>query len=274
MSILSSWGSHLSYIDEPLVVVRSIRQAQSNLHPIIHQGAICIHKPLSQTSLFKDQTYITVRDIFITSYKDTTWNIDREDINLITICLSLEWLKNKLPIMLFNEVEKVLKFGLIITGVNFSAQEVQLLQRVALLKDEEKNNYNFISTLLEFFRRFYAEIKNIPQEPKSNDLQLLANLYDKYIANFYLEPPSIERMANEVGFSVSKLKKMFKETYGKPIYQSHIESKLTNALKMLEEGYSVKIVASQLGYTQPIKFIKAFQRHYGVTPGKLKRNKR
>ena len=274
MNILLPTCVHEPNIIVPAIFVRSVKQITSSLHPVASQEIICIHRPLSRVHLFRDQTYITVSDIFITSYRDITWNIDGDNIDLITICLSLEWLKNKLPIPLFDEVEKVLKFGLIITGVNFSAQEVQLLQSVALLKDEEKNNYNLITILLDFFRRFYAEIKNISQELKSNDLQLLANLHDKYIANFYLEPPSIERMANEVGFSVSKLKKMFKETYGKPIYQSHIESKLANALKMLEEGYSVKIVASQLGYTQPIKFIKAFQRHYGVTPGKLKRNKR
>lgn len=273
MNTLSNF-SHNTNVIAPIAFVRSIKQIKSSLHPVTSQEIICIHRPLSRVHLFKDQTYITVSDIFITSYRDFTWNIDGEDIDLITICLSLEWLKNNLSFTLFNEIEKVLKFGLIITGVNFSTQEFQLLQSIALLKEEESNNYTFITMLLEFFKKFYAELKNISQKSQSSDLQLLANLYDKYIANFCLEIPSVEKIANEVGFSVSKLKKIFKETYGKPIYKAHIEVKLARALKMLEAGYNVKIVANQLGYTQPIKFIKIFQRHYGVTPGKLKRNKR
>lgn len=271
MSTLSPWDSHLSYIDEPLVVIRTISQIQSNLHLIMHQGAICIHKPLSKTYLFKNKTYITISDIFITSHRDTSWNIEGEDTNLITICVSLEWLKSKLSSSHFNEIERKLEFDLITTKFDFSTEEIQILQSISLLKGEIKNSYFITPIILHFLKNLCIESKNPSQESPKSDLQLVANLHKKYITNFCLKMPSIESLAKEVGFSASKLKKMFRDIYGKSIYQSYMEIRLANALKMLEEGYNVKSVASQVGYTQPIKFIKAFQRQYGVTPGKVKK---
>ncbi len=271
MSTISSLDSHLSYMDEPLVVLRTISQVQSNLHPIMHKGAICIHKPLSKIYLFHDKTYITISNIFITSHRDISWNIEGEDTNLITIYLSLEWLKSKLSSSLFNEIERKLEYDLITTELNFSTKEIQTLQNVSLFASKTKNSYFITPILFDFFKTFCTESKNTLQEFPKIDLQLVANLHKKYIANFCLKMPSIESLSKEVGFSPSKLKKIFKDIYGKSIYQSYMEIRLANALKMLEEGYNVKSVASQLGYTQPIKFIKAFQRQYGVTPGKVKK---
>lgn len=71
MNTLSNF-SHNTNIIAPIAFVRSIKQIKSSLHPVTSQEIICIHRPLSRVHLFKDQTYITVSDIFITSYRDFT----------------------------------------------------------------------------------------------------------------------------------------------------------------------------------------------------------
>jgi AraC-like DNA-binding protein len=45
--------------------------------------------------------------------------------------------------------------------------------------------------------------------------------------------------------------------------------RMTAASRLLATGHSVKVVAAQLGYTQPANFSRAFKRHHGRTPRAL-----
>jgi AraC-like DNA-binding protein len=43
--------------------------------------------------------------------------------------------------------------------------------------------------------------------------------------------------------------------------------------ELLEGGYKAVDVSVQLGYSQPIKFSKMFQKHFGVTPRRYQMEK-
>lgn len=45
------------------------------------------------------------------------------------------------------------------------------------------------------------------------------------------------------------------------------------AAELLEAGHRASEVSVKIGYTQPIKFNKMFQKHFGITPKRYQINK-
>ncbi len=101
--------------------------------------------------------------------------------------------------------------------------------------------------------------------------QTLESVYAKYILRNINTPPNIEDIAQEIGWSTSKFKTRFKAYYGKPFYQIYMDQKMKYAAKLLKEGHKAMDVSEKVGYSQPIKFSKTFQKYFGVTPHKYKK---
>lgn len=79
--------------------------------------------------------------------------------------------------------------------------------------------------------------------------------------------PSVEFLAREAGMSLSKFKKCFKEIYGLPPYEYHLNQKLETAkTQLLQNKWSVSEIASQLGYTSSANFDKAFKKRFSMSP--------
>lgn len=94
-------------------------------------------------------------------------------------------------------------------------------------------------------------------------------IYQKYIEeNFTQIPPKEPEIAKEFRISLAILKSSFKEVYGKPFYQLYVERKMEYAKTLLLQGISAVKVSELIGYSQPIKFNKMFQKHFGITPKK------
>jgi AraC-like DNA-binding protein len=101
--------------------------------------------------------------------------------------------------------------------------------------------------------------------------QLLERIYLKYISENNSISPTIEEVAKEVGWNPALFKSRFKSYYGKPFYQAYIEQKMKYAAELLTEGWKAVEVSEKVGYSQPIKFNKMFQKYFGITPHKFKR---
>ena len=84
-----------------------------------------------------------------------------------------------------------------------------------------------------------------------------------------VEPPSLQKLADEVGISLKKLKAGFKEIYGDTVFNFLFDYKMEFARKLLETGsYNVNEVGSQIGYSTSSHFIAAFKKKFGTTPKK------
>jgi len=82
--------------------------------------------------------------------------------------------------------------------------------------------------------------------------------------------PAAEVLSREASMSTTKLKKLFKEIYDRPIYQYYQYYRMLKAKGMLLSGkYAVKEVAIFLGYENISNFTIAFKKIIGVLPGKL-----
>ncbi|KAA6321896.1 Regulatory protein PchR [termite gut metagenome] len=80
-------------------------------------------------------------------------------------------------------------------------------------------------------------------------------------------PPIIKELAVCATMSPSKLKRLFKQIFGNPIFNYCQEFRMKEAARLLkEEKLSVSDVGYQLGFTNLSHFSRVFQEHIGMKP--------
>jgi len=87
------------------------------------------------------------------------------------------------------------------------------------------------------------------------------------IINKMTDPPSLQKLANEIGLNIKKLKEGFKQIYGTTVYGFLLDYKMEHARKLLESNqYNVNEVGIKVGYSTASHFIAAFKKKFGITP--------
>jgi len=88
-----------------------------------------------------------------------------------------------------------------------------------------------------------------------------------YIEEYFYEYITIPLLSKKVALNTTKLKKGFKELFGKTLGEFLRDYRLLKALEYLKENtYSVKEVALKCGYTNQASFSYAFSKKYGMKP--------
>lgn len=81
------------------------------------------------------------------------------------------------------------------------------------------------------------------------------------------QPPRLSALAQSAAWSESKLKRLFKQVFGTPVYQYHQAARLQEAVRLLstQQG-SVSEVGYRLGFQNLSHFTQLFTRHTGSRP--------
>jgi AraC family transcriptional regulator, arabinose operon regulatory protein len=82
---------------------------------------------------------------------------------------------------------------------------------------------------------------------------------------------SLEEIAASFHISYEKLRKLFKESVGISPKKYRLQTKFHFAERLLNEGHSVKSVASQVGYEDPFIFSRQFKKYMGKSPSVFKK---
>lgn len=81
------------------------------------------------------------------------------------------------------------------------------------------------------------------------------------------EPPDIAAQARAAGMSEPKMRKLFKQTFGKGVFEYYQSVRMQEAARLLKEKHlTVSEVGFQLGFTNMSHFSRVFQEHIGVKP--------
>ncbi|MCC8409094.1 AraC family transcriptional regulator [Mucilaginibacter sp. UR6-1] len=108
-------------------------------------------------------------------------------------------------------------------------------------------------------------IKNI----NSNDAEKLLVIRNEILIDLST-PPVISKLAAIASMSETKLKQLFKQTFGDTIYNYFQKARMEEAAFLLKQAkHSVAEVGYELGYSNLSHFSKFFQKQYGVTPKKF-----
>ncbi len=91
-----------------------------------------------------------------------------------------------------------------------------------------------------------------------------------YISVHYMQPISVESIAEKLNIDRRYLSRLFKREFGVTVQEYILSSKMKHAAEFLASGYSVTQSANMTGYTDVFNFSKMFKRYHGVTPSKMK----
>lgn len=81
------------------------------------------------------------------------------------------------------------------------------------------------------------------------------------------EPPDIAAQAREAGMSEPKMRKLFKQTFGKGVFEYYQSARMQEAARLLKEKrLSVSEVGFQLGFANLSHFSRVFAGEMGVKP--------
>jgi AraC-like DNA-binding protein len=133
---------------------------------------------------------------------------------------------------------------------------------------------NQVMMLIErFFSRLTEKMKN-RENPAPNysrdDLMKVMEVETFITANVEKNIPTIDDLARKSLMSTSKLKKLFKDVYGAPIFEYHQRNRMEKAKYMLLSGnYSVKDIGYTLGYSNLSNFSTAFKKEFNCLPSEI-----
>lgn len=83
------------------------------------------------------------------------------------------------------------------------------------------------------------------------------------------EAPDIASLAKEANMSEPKMRKLFKQTFGKGVFEYYQYMRMQEAARLLKEKHlTVSEVGYQLGFTNLSHFSRVFEQHIGMKPKK------
>lgn len=82
-------------------------------------------------------------------------------------------------------------------------------------------------------------------------------------------PPQLPALAKKTGLSLTKMKQVFRQTFGDSIYNYYQSERMRHAAHLLKE-YSVSEVGYHIGFSNLSHFTRVFERHHQVKPKRYK----
>ena len=130
---------------------------------------------------------------------------------------------------------------------------------------EEENSFSTrLCYLLQLFEMFGAQ--SVKETGTAGYNQAAIQIVD-WVEEHYGEALTVQRAANQFGFSKYYFCKWFKGNTGSTFNEFLNTIRIQHASTYLINGYSIKETAKLCGYTEPSYFIKVFKGIRGVTPG-------
>lgn len=118
-------------------------------------------------------------------------------------------------------------------------------------------------------KRENAKYKNI----NSADAEKLLMVRNEILKDLST-PPALSQLAQTAAMSQTKLKQLFKQTFGDSIYSYFQKTRIKEAAFLLKQaGLSVSETGYELGFSNLSHFSRLFKKHYGVTPKKYQYGK-
>lgn len=192
----------------------------------------------------------------------------------ITIAASRQYLRS-----CFNEVQHPIVNSILESKDNF-VFETGISSEIINTAGEILNQ-----TVPEDFERHYFKLKCeellcyiiallVQREAVPTSNMHIDDIKAIYAVKFYLEehlenPPNIAALAVQAKMSEPKFRKLFKQTFGKGVFEYYQSLRMQEAASLLKEKrMTVSEVGYQLGFTNLSHFSRVFEQHIGMKPKK------
>lgn len=165
---------------------------------------------------------------------------------------------------LFEEIisPKIQEVGADVVAANPTAELQDLYYKI---KAEELIYLLFV----ELLKRQDTTVQRL----NTADIKRIYEVKDKLLSDIDT-PPRLSELVKLSGISESKLKRLFKQIFGKSIYNYYQGFRMKKAAYLLrEENLSVSEVGYRLGFSNLSHFSRLFESHTGVKPKKYSAGK-
>ncbi|HLO81908.1 MAG TPA: AraC family transcriptional regulator [Chitinophagaceae bacterium] len=227
-----------------------------SINPPIYSVA-ALHSTLFDTTVIATRGCIisSVRIIFDHRWLARYFGIDKED-ELLVKYISLK--SKKLTLEPLDTDYRMYIEEIYNTDVEDPLYYTILENRVMLLIER------FMNRIMD--KMDEAELKNL----KPDDVFRMMEVEAELTKDNVMEPPTVQELSQQFGISQTRLKTMFKEVYGYPIYEYFQRFRMEKARAMLLSGeHSVKETGYQLGYKSLSNFAKAFRQIFEYAPSDI-----
>jgi AraC-like DNA-binding protein len=104
------------------------------------------------------------------------------------------------------------------------------------------------------------------QSINSADAERLLYVRNEVLSDLSV-PPVLSQLAQSAAMSETKLKQLFKQTFGNTIYNYYQHARMEEAAFLFKQGKrSVAEVGYELGFSNLSHFSRLFEKHYGLNP--------
>jgi AraC-like DNA-binding protein len=237
-------------------LVHKIDDDHITINPPIYSAA-ALHSTLFNTTMIASRgcNISSVRIIFDPRWLSKYFGIEKED----ELLMKYIYLKSK-------------KFTLEPIDTDYR----KYLEEIFGTEVEDPLYYTILENrVMLLIERFMNRIMDKMDEDSSrrlnpDDVYKMMEVEAEITRDEAMEPPTVQELSQKFGISQTRLKTLFKNVYGFPIYEYFQRYRMERARNMLLSGeYSVKETGYQLGYKSLSNFAKAFRQIYEYAPSDI-----
>lgn len=112
---------------------------------------------------------------------------------------------------------------------------------------------------------------NVSPELTENDKLKLSAAREILLQDLSAPAPSLSRLSRLAGLNEHKLKKGFKELFGKSVFAYLLHHRIERAIELMDNTeLSLDNIAALIGYTENAHFSRAFKKIKGIPPGQYR----
>lgn len=116
------------------------------------------------------------------------------------------------------------------------------------------------------FHQLASRENTTHQSINNADAERLLHIRNEILSDLSVQPV-LSELAQIAAMSETKLKQLFKQTFGDTIYNYYQKARMEEAAFLLKQGKrSVAEVGYELGFTNLSHFSRLFEKHYGLNP--------
>jgi len=129
-----------------------------------------------------------------------------------------------------------------------------------------------LSIELEAFEQSLSAGRSKAEKPSLRpvDIERMHQVRNIIMSNMQ-SPCSLIDLAHQVGTNDAYLKRHFKEVFGTTVFGYLHQIKMNQAKELIQSGVSISEVAGLTGYKYVSHFSRAFTKHFGIGPGKIRK---